>query len=369
MNKQTLYFNITDPDKDKDMIRRAARLLAQGELVAFPTETVYGLGGNALDPTAVQGIFAAKGRPMDNPMIVHITKVEELPLVCAAVPPPAWSLAARFWPGPLTLVLPAGSRIPPVVTGGLDTVAVRVPDHPVALALLREAGVPVAAPSANLSGRPSPTQASHVLEDLEGRIAAVLDGGPCRVGVESTVLDLTGPQPRILRPGSITLEDLLEVLPVVLPPAQGPVSAGETPPSPGMKYRHYAPRGTLFLLEGDKVAVRQELLKALSRYQEEGQKVGLLTASSWLPPGECFTVNLAGRDDPAAAATRLFAALRKMDEEGIDIILAEGIPEEGIGMAVMNRLRKAAGKNILTCDEKNISREICRKHPPLFRIK
>lgn len=350
MPKDTLYLHASDPVQDKEVIRQAAALLAEGQLVAFPTETVYGLGGNALNPAAVRAIFAAKGRPLDNPMIVHITSVEELPVVCGQVPPLARVLARRFWPGPLTLVLPSGSQIPPEVTAGLKTVAVRVPNHPIALALLREAAVPVAAPSANRSGRPSPTLAAHVRKDLDGRIAALLDGGPCRVGVESTVLDLTREEPRILRPGGISLEELREILPALLPPLEGVVPADESPASPGMKYRHYAPEGVLFLLQGEKDAVRQKICKLAKAHQSQGRKVGLLTASPWDFPKGCLAINLSGRDDPSAAAARLFSALRQMDEEGVEVILTEGISEEGLGMAVMNRLRKAAGKNILTCD-------------------
>lgn len=347
---ETLYLQVSDPHKDRDKICRAAKLLREGELVAFPTETVYGLGANALNPRAVEAIYAAKGRPLDNPMIVHIAALRDIGLVCREVPSAARALSARFWPGPLTLVLPAGSRIPPVVTGGLDTVAVRIPDHPVALALLQEAAVPVAAPSANSSGRPSPTRAEHVLEDLEGRIAALVDAGPCRVGVESTVLDMTGKAPKILRPGGISLEELRDLLPGVEPPPEGPFPQAEAPASPGMKYRHYAPRAPLYLLEGEAKAVRREISRLCRAYSRQGLKVGLLTAAPFQAEGRCLNLNLGGRENPGAAASRLFAALRQMDAAGVEVILAEGIPEEGMGLAVMNRLRKAAGKNILLCD-------------------
>ncbi len=347
---KTLYLKVTDPQKDRETIRRAARLLQEGALVAFPTETVYGLGANALDRQAVEAIYAAKGRPLDNPMIVHIAALKELGRVCRTVSPLARTLADRFWPGPLTLVLPAGNAILSVVTGGLATVAVRIPDHPVALALLQEAGVPVAAPSANRSGRPSPTRAEHVLEDLEGQIAALVDGGPCPVGVESTVLDMSGPVPRILRPGGVSLEALREVLPEVMPPRDGPLLRGETPASPGMKYRHYAPRAPLYLLEGKEQAVRRELIRLCRRYRLQGLKVGLLTAAPFEAVDGSLALDLGGRKDPGAAASLLFAALRQMDAAGVEVILAEGIPEEGLGLAVMNRLRKAAGENILLCD-------------------
>ena len=347
---KTLYVKIRDPVQDMKKICGAARLLVEGKLVAFPTETVYGLGGNALDEKAVAAIFEAKGRPLDNPMIVHIASPADLGHLCREVPPQAKALAARFWPGPLTLVLPAREGISPLVTGGLATVALRIPRHPVALALIRAAAVPVAAPSANRSGRPSPTRASHVLEDLDGRIAAVLDWGPCSVGVESTVLDMEANPPRILRPGGVTLEELQQVLPRVLPAAGGPVAPGEAPPSPGVKYRHYAPRSPLYLLLGEPGAVRQKIRNLCSQYREKGLKVGLLAASSWETPPGCLAMNLAGKDDPQRAASLLFAFLRDMDGEGVDVILAEGLPEQGMGAAVMNRLRKAAGKNILPCD-------------------
>ena len=327
-----------------DRIRTAAHLLKNGELVAFPTETVYGLGANALNHAAVEGIYVAKGRPVDNPIIVHLESFAQVASVCRQIPASTGLLAETFWPGPLTLVLAAGPGVPRSVTGGLNTVAVRVPDHPVALALIREAGCPVAAPSANLSGRPSPTRASHVLQDLHGRIAAVLDGGDCRVGLESTVLDITGDIPRILRPGGVTLEDLKSVLPQVLPPPVG--FTGQAPPSPGMKYRHYAPRAPLFLLEGEAGRVRQELLKLWATHRQKGLKVGLFLSSP-LESGETPWLAFHFKD-AAWAAAHLFAELRHMDEAGADIILVEGISEAGLGMAVMNRLRKAAGKNILT---------------------
>ncbi len=354
MNKQdkiieTLHIKINDIIKDRKKIQEAAKLLRAGHLVAFPTETVYGLGASALNPAAVRSIYTAKGRPSDNPLIVHIDVFEKIDSIAIGIPEVAVTLAKHFWPGPLTLVLKAASTVPSIVTGGLNTVAVRIPDHPVALELIKMAEVPVAAPSANISGGPSPTLAHHVIKDLGGRIAAVLDSGPCRIGLESTVLDLTSKIPRILRPGGITLEDLKEVLPEVILPTKKAFSEEDKPLAPGMKYRHYAPQAPLFLLEGSENRVRDELKKLILDYSKKDYKVGILTASPLnIEDSQAFVVfDLRGAKNPGEAAAKLFESLRNMDEAGVDIIIAEGISEKGIGFAVMNRLRKAAGKNII----------------------
>ncbi len=344
--RETLYLKINNLKEDKGKIVKAAALIKEGRLVAFPTETVYGLGANALSPEAVKKIFQAKGRPADNPLIVHLPGWEELSAVVDVVPPHAWELSLRFWPGPLTLIFKAKRGVPQAVTGGLATVAVRVPGHPVALALLKEAGVPVAAPSANLSGRPSPTRAEHVLRDLVGRVDLILDGGPCQMGLESTVVNLVATPPVILRPGGVTGEELRKVIPdLVLSPGAKALTAA-TPPSPGMKYGHYAPKAPLHLLEGEEARVRKELLARAYAYRQEGLKVGLIVAAPLKTAGDFVLFNLGGSSDLAKAARDLFAVLRAMDDEGVDIILAEGFSETGLGAAVMDRLRRAAGTNI-----------------------
>jgi len=353
---------------EPEIIATAAAVLLNGGLVAFPTETVYGLGANALDPRAVPRIFEAKGRPADNPLIVHVAAPEDTrALVAGPLPRAAELLMEAFWPGPLTLVLPAAGRVLPQVKAGLSTVALRMPDHPVALALIRAAGVPVAAPSANTSGRPSPTVAGHVMEDLRGRIEVVLDGGPCGLGLESTVLDLTGETPVILRPGGVTPRDIARLLGRVLvdPAADGPSGAllppedylppvrgadkADGPRSPGMKYTHYAPRAPLFLFEGKPDIVAAKILATARDHAAAGRRVGILACADRDDYRQAGEVVLAGRrEEPASVAAGLYAALRRFDEAGVDVILAEGLEGGGVGLAVRNRLRKAAGGRVVT---------------------
>ncbi len=340
----TRYIKVNPACPETDVILEAGRILSRGGLVAFPTETVYGLGANALDGRAVARIFEAKGRPADNPLIVHVACREEVKHLAQNIPPAAEILMDAFWPGPLTLVLPAGPAVPPETTAGLDTLAVRMPRHPVALALIRAAGVPLAAPSANLSGRPSPTTAELVLQDLNGRIEAVLDGGPAGVGLESTVLDLTGSVPVILRPGGVTPEELRELLgEVEVDPA-----FTDRPRSPGMKYTHYAPEAPLLLIEGEPGAVAARLMELAREQKALGRRVGILSCSGNRDYASVGEVVLAGRrEDPGTVATGLYAALRRFNELGVDLILAEGLEDSGIGLAVMNRLRKAAVRRIV----------------------
>ncbi len=322
-----------DPQRpDPAAIAEAAQALRQGLLVAFPTETVYGLGAHALQPEAVARIYAAKGRPPDNPIIVHIGHPEELGAVAREVPPAARLLAARFWPGPLTLVLPRAPQVPDITTAGLDTVAVRMPAHPVALALIRAAAVPVAAPSANRSGSPSPTRAQHVLDDLGPLVDVVVDGGPCPVGVESTVLDVTGGEPVILRPGGLTKEALEEAL-------GRPVRMGrgeELARSPGTRHRHYAPKAQVI------IASRPQLGEVVRQLAQQGRRVGVIaTRPLALPPGTL--ARLVGRG-LRRYAHELFDALRELDALGCEIIVAEAVPERGLGLAIMDRLRRAAAR-------------------------
>jgi len=356
-----------DPEQiDDEKLLPAAEALRRGQLVAFPTETVYGLGADANDPAAVARIFAAKGRPPDNPLIVHLADPDQLGSVARQIPPLALRLLEAFAPGPLTLVLPRSSHVPDIVTAGLDTVAVRFPAHPVARRLLQLARVPIAAPSANRSGRPSPTRAWHVLEDLGDRIPFLIDGGPCEYGLESTVLDLSTGKPVILRPGSITAEDIASVagLPVsaVLPDRSDGSAA---PRAPGMKYRHYAPRARVQIFQPPQTdREREDLDNQIRALTGEGNRAGLFASGATLdglksacrlldagakdlaalPPGSCAGFAYGLYPDPVAASRHLFDGLRLLDRLACDVIFAEGMPEEGVGTAYMNRLRKAAGQ-------------------------
>lgn len=325
---RTLYLTADD-----EAVRRAAEVIRAGGLVAFPTETVYGLGADALSAAAVERIFEAKERPKGNPLIVHVAGVDALEGIAARVPARARDLAARFWPGPLTLVLPRAAAVPLVTTGGLETVAVRMPAHPVALALINAAACPIAAPSANRSGRPSPTRAEHVREDLEGRIEMILDGGPTPVGVESTVLDMTTEPPTLLRPGGVTLEQLESCLgPVRLLAGDDDAAAVR---SPGLRYRHYAPRARVMVIEAGTGE------GAIMSWLETGGRVALMAqrAISLERPG--LTVKTMP-GDPVAYARELFATLRELDAMAVEAIFVEAIAEEGLGRTVMDRLRRAA---------------------------
>ncbi len=332
-----------------EAISEAAAILRQGGLVAFPTETVYGLGANALDAAAVGGIFKAKGRPADNPLIVHIASPE-------AAEPLAWvdararALMVAFWPGPLTLLLPKKPVIPPETNAGLQSVALRMPSHPVALALLTACGVPVAAPSANRSGRPSPTTAAHVLDDLRGRVPLILDGGECEVGLESTVLDLAGDVPTIVRPGGVTREMLAAYLPdvSVAGSVMRPLREGEVAVSPGMMYRHYAPKGQLTLVRGTPETVGETCTGLYREAVAAGKTARILAFAENAASYEGLAVLPIGSlKQPETIARALFAALRRMDDEHVDVILCEAVATEGIGLAIMNRMCRAAAFRVL----------------------
>jgi L-threonylcarbamoyladenylate synthase len=347
---KTKYIKVDPSRPEADAIAEAGLILRGGGLVAFPTETVYGLGADATNGLAVARIFEAKGRPPDNPIIVHVASRSQLSSLAASIPSEAEVLMDAFWPGPLTIILPAGKEVPAEVTAGLRTVAVRMPDHPVALALIKAAGVPVAAPSANLSGKPSPTQAKHVLQDLDGRIEAILDGGPAGVGVESTVLDLTSEAPIVLRPGGITPEELGACLGRVKVDrdAVSGICDEENPRSPGMKYTHYAPRAPLLLVTGSQPAVALKIREMAREEADCGRRAGILTYSDSSDYSTAGEVVVAGRrDKPETVAAGLYSALRRFNELGVDIIFAEGLEEKGVGLAVMNRLKKAAGGRII----------------------
>lgn len=343
---ETLYIKVDENNPEIEKIKLAAEIIKRGGLVAFPTETVYGLGANALDEESAVKIYRAKNRPQDNPLIVHIQEVKELSLLAKNVPAKACELIEKFWPGPLTIIFEKSDRVPYKTTGGLDTVAVRMPDHAVARLLIRESGVPIAAPSANLSGKPSPTNAQDVMEDMKGRIDAVIDGGHSKFGVESTVLDLTGSAPVILRPGGVTREELEKVLGHVH--VEENIKEGEKPRSPGLKYRHYSPRAEVFLVVGDIKEQVKKIKELALEFEKKGLKVGILATAQTRGEYRQENVLSAGdRDAPLTISSNLFSLLRRFDRMGMDIILAEGIPEKGLGLAVMNRLKRASGYKII----------------------
>ncbi|MEM3627031.1 MAG: L-threonylcarbamoyladenylate synthase [Candidatus Bathyarchaeia archaeon] len=336
---------------DFKKIRIAADFIKKGGLVAFPTETVYGLGADALNPEAILALFKAKRRPLDNPPIVHIGDVRDVYRLAKEVPSITERLMKCFWPGPLTLIFKRSEIVPDVTVCGLDTIAIRMPRHNVALALIRESGCPIAAPSANLAGKPSPTTAKHVLEDLNGRIDAILDAGPTCIGVESTVLDVTVEPPQILRPGGTPYEDLKKILGRV---ELHPVAIAEKAiridraRSPGMKHRHYAPNAEVIVVEGVLSAVINRINELADFYMQKGYKVGILATDDTLNRYKANVLkSLGSRSDLASIAKNLFKLLREFDSEKVDIIIAEGIPTMGLGLAVMNRLRKASGYKIV----------------------
>lgn len=347
---ETKILKISDIEKDYKAIEAGASLIRRGELVAFPTETVYGLGANALDAKAVEKIYEAKGRPGDNPLIVHIADFDAVRPLVEELPEKAEKLMEAFWPGPLTLILKKSSIVPDRTTGGLNTVAIRMPNNPVALALIRESRVPIAAPSANRSGRPSPTEARHVAEDLMGRIPMILDGGPCSVGVESTVLDITGEIPNILRPGGITPRMLEQVVGRVNIDAGvlRPVKKGEKVKSPGMKYTHYAPKASVVIVKGKVDKITDKIIEMTDEEVKKGNHVGILATEETV---HCYTqgqvICLGSRKKPETLAANLFSALRKFDDLGVDIVFAEWIEEKEEGLAVMNRMLRAAGFQVV----------------------
>lgn len=344
---QTKIVVLKDIAVQADEIAMAGNILRSGGLVAFPTETVYGLGANGLDAQASAGIYDAKGRPSDNPLILHIADRAMLDMIAAEVPEMAEKLLAAFCPGPITLIMKRQAVVPLRITGGLDTVGIRMPDNDIARALIRSAGVPIAAPSANISGRPSPTTAQAVYRDMQGRIPLILDGGPCRFGVESTIVDCTSEVAVVLRPGAITLEMLQEVLGQVrLDPAL--VGADTVPRAPGMKYTHYAPKAPLTLLEGEPDKMAAALRQQLCSLQAAGHIVGVIASQEAaaslvdILPQELLCV-YGQQGDLRAIAANLYEALRSFDSKPADMLLAEGTSDAGLGLAVMNRLHKASG--------------------------
>ena len=352
---QTRYFDLRDTKGQQkiieDQISAAADILRQGGLVGIPTETVYGLGANALDAEAVNKIFEAKGRPQDNPLIIHIPGPQWLPRYCEDVPPLAYTLARKFWPGPLTMILKRKPIVPDATTAGLDTVGVRCPDHQVTLSIIREAGVPVAAPSANTSGRPSCTTAADVMEDMEGKIDAVVDGGPCQVGVESTILDLTCTPPRLLRPGGLPLEALEEVAgPVAVDKAVTErLKDGEQPKAPGMKYRHYAPKAPVTVVTGAPEASAREIQR------RAGKGAGIICFDEYADLFRGMEVHTLGPSgDKLVQAQRVFDALRTFDNSNVTEIYTQCPDNRGLGLAIGNRLKKAAGFHVVEADSQRV---------------
>lgn len=345
----TKIIRMDEENIDMQAIELAGSIIKSGGLVAFPTETVYGLGGDALNSSSSKKIYAAKGRPSDNPLIIHIVEMSALSKIVRKIPKAAYQLAERYWPGPLTMIFEKAECVPLETTGGLDTVAVRMPSNQIAREFICASGGYVAAPSANRSGRPSPTIAKYVIEDLAGRIDMIIDGGQADIGLESTIIDLTGSEPVILRPGYITEEMLRQVI--------GDVEADQTimeehtsqaPKAPGMKYKHYAPRGNLIIVEGEAEAVSAYINERLSAFRKEGKRTGVIATDETVASYLADSVKSAGeRGQEEQAAKCLFRILREFDDEKIEVIYAEGFRQKGVGQAVMNRLLKAAGHQVI----------------------
>lgn len=348
----TRIVKINENEPEKDIIKDAAAILKEGGLVAFPTETVYGLGADALLPEGARRIYAAKGRPSDNPLIVHIADFEALDKIARNVPPQAKALAEAFWPGPLTMIFEKTDAVPYETTGGLDTVAVRMPEHPVALALIRESGGYIAAPSANTSGKPSPTKAGHVALDLDGRIPLILDGGAVGIGIESTIIDLSclGEQiPMILRPGYITKEMISSVIGAVQDdPGLVQEDANVRPKAPGMKYKHYAPKADMILVNGAKADATRRINELAEESRAKGEKVGIICTEETAGLYQADVVkNIGSRLDEDSIARHLYEILREFDDLDVDKIYAESLSTPRLGLAIMNRLLKAAGHQVV----------------------
>lgn len=344
---RTDIMKINEKRPNHIIISKATKLICNGEIIAFPTETVYGLGANALDPSAVSKIFEIKGRPPDNPLIIHIADMKTLRTLVNQIPPRANRIIKKFWPGPVTLVLKKSNIVPKITTGGLSTVAVRMPRNNVALALIRNSGLPIAAPSANISGRPSPTTATHVKDDLDGKIKLILDGGSTKIGIESTVIDMTQPTPMILRPGGISKESIeKEIGKVLFHNSLIGIDSKKINnyKSPGMKYRHYSPKARVILVEGAENDAKSKIIQLTQKLEAEGKKVSIMTASKSLKLNS-EKIQYMGRS-LETIGRNLFANLRQADKNNIDVIIVQGIQYNKIGFAIMNRLKKAAITNI-----------------------
>lgn len=349
VNKENL-----DEPESKEALYKAAEIIRTGGLVAFPTETVYGLGGNALDKEASKKIYAAKGRPSDNPLIVHICSLDQLYEIASEVTPEMKTLAEKFWPGPMTMIVNSNGKVPHETTGGLDTVAVRFPVHPVVMALIRESGCMIAAPSANTSGRPSPTKASHVEEDLAGKIDMILDGGEVNIGLESTIVDMTVDEPTILRPGFITIEDIKETLgSCKMDPGLSSENANVRPKAPGMRYRHYAPKAQLSIVEGEREKVITKIVALATESEQNGVKTAVLCSDESRADYKILEYlgvqifDMGSFETEDDIARNLFDVLRKCDDLQVDRIFSESFDTKRLGNAIMNRLLKAAGHSVV----------------------
>ena len=344
---KTEVLRINSKRPNESIIARASKLISSGEIVAFPTETVYGLGANALDPLAISKIYQMKGRPSDNPLIVHVADMKTLRRLVNEISPRDMRIIKKFWPGPVTLVLKKSKIVPKITTGGLGTIAVRMPRNKIALALIKRSGFPIAAPSANISGRPSPTNASHVKDDLDGKVKMILDGGNTEIGIESTVIDMTLRTPVILRPGGISKESIEDEI--------GEVHfhhsllglhrrTKKINKSPGMKYRHYSPNARVVIVEGSRIRAKAKIIELTEKLKDEGKKVSIMTASKSLKPNVDSVLYMGNTLD--TIARNLFANLRKADSDHIDVIVVQGIHYNNTGFAIMNRLKKAAAETI-----------------------
>lgn len=346
----TIIKKITESSEAEEIYSQAAQIIRAGGLVAFPTETVYGLGADGMNEAASAKIYAAKGRPSDNPLILHIADSEGLERIAKKVSPKAEKLMQAFWPGPLTMIFEKEKEVPYGITGGLETVAVRMPSHPVAQRLIKESGTPIAAPSANTSGRPSPTQAKHVEQDMNGRIDMLIDGGDVGIGLESTIVDMTTEPPMLLRPGYVTKDMLERVIGEIRidPALTEGVGKNVIPKAPGMKYRHYAPKAELTIVEGELSCVTREINRLAKEKCQQGIRVGIIATEETKEEYRDADIRVIGtRQDEETIARNLFAVLREFDELGVEYIFSEGFSEENLGQAIMNRLVKAAGHHII----------------------
>ncbi len=348
MKIETELIKIDNEKNNSKIYEKAGKYLAMGKLVAFPTETVYGLGADGLNEDAIKKIFLAKGRPQDNPLILHIDNVDMIEKLAVDISEDSFKLIEKFWPGPLTLILKKSKLVPYTITAGLETVAIRMPDNEIARNIIKHSHSPIAAPSGNTSGRPSPTKAEHVYEDLYGKIDLIIDGGMTGIGLESTVIDMSGDIPTILRPGGITIEELKEILPNVIEDKGIIVDNKIIPKSPGQKYTHYAPNKEMTLYIGSDEFLIENIIKDIDKYHGEGKKVGIIATEENIERynGDEI-ISIGSKIDKEAIAHNLFNAYRYFDEKDIDIILSETVSEDGIGKAIMNRMIKASGNNII----------------------
>lgn len=344
---ETLVVKINKDKIEEKSIEEATNIIKNGGLVAFPTETVYGLGANGLDEGAVSKIFKAKGRPQDNPLILHVHSMEQIKDLVIEIPQIAITVMEEFWPGPLTILFKRSNRVPDIITAGLDTVALRMPKNDIALSLIRESNCPIAAPSANISGRPSPTSSSHVIQDLMGKVDMIIDGGMTGIGLESTVLDLSGDMPMILRPGGVTLEELRKIIPNLIEDSSI-IKSNIIPKSPGQKYRHYAPKAEMLVFTGEVDNISSRIIEMTEEYINMGKTVGIMaTDETEKLYKKGLVISLGSRENKEIIAHNLFNTIRLFDEAGVDIILGEGVDLPDLGLAIMNRMMKAASGKVI----------------------